>query len=76
MKKKIFLSWILFMIVTMCYAQTITITGQVIDDDTEEAMPFCNVFVSGSNTGVLTDIDGNYTIQFDASIGDTLVTKS
>ncbi|MCH2023798.1 MAG: DUF5686 and carboxypeptidase regulatory-like domain-containing protein [Saprospiraceae bacterium] len=76
MKKKIFLSWILFMIVTMCYAQTITITGQVIDDDTEEAMPFCNVFVSGSNTGVLTDIDGNYTIQFDASIGDTLVTNS
>ncbi|WMX14053.1 MULTISPECIES: DUF5686 and carboxypeptidase-like regulatory domain-containing protein [unclassified Aureispira] len=61
---------------TLNFAQTITITGSVIDDDTEEAMPFCNVYVYGTSTGVTTDIDGNYIIQFDISEGDTLATNS
>ena len=76
MNKQILLSCLLFLLVTLCHAQTIKITGHVIDDDTEEAMPFCNVFVLGTNTGVLTDIDGNYFIEVDISFADSLATSS
>lgn len=61
---------------TLLASQTITITGSVIDDDTEEAMPFCNVYVLGTSTGVTSDIDGNYTISFDPAVGDSLATNS
>lgn len=76
MKYTTLLLYILLLCTTTSFAQTITITGSVIDDDTEEAMPFCNVYVLGTSTGVTTDIDGNYTIIFDASEGDTLATNS
>ncbi len=58
------------------FAQDITITGSVIDDDTEEAMPFCSVYVLGTNNGVTTDIDGNYTITLKPDEGDSLATNS
>ena len=66
----------LFFALTSLYAQNITITGSVIDDDTEEAMPFCNVYVLGTNNGVTTDIDGNYTIIVQPDQGDSLATNS
>jgi hypothetical protein len=75
--KNIILTFSLFLFFsTINFAQSITITGVVIDDDTEEAMPFCNVYVYGTSNGVTTDIDGNYSIQFDLSEGDTLATNS
>ena len=40
---------------------TKTVTGIVLDDQ-NETMPGVNVVVKGSNTGVVTDIDGNYSI--------------
>lgn len=71
----LFLIFYLFTITSVC-AQTITITGTVIDDDTEEAMPFCSVYILGTNNGVTTDIDGNYTITLQATEGDTIATNS
>ena len=60
------------------HAQTdrLTITGSVVDDDTQEPMPFCNVYVWGTSTGVTTDIDGNYTISISPDEGDSLATNS
>ncbi|MFK7798307.1 MAG: DUF5686 family protein [Aureispira sp.] len=66
----------LFFALTALYAQGITITGSVIDDDTEEAMPFCNVYVLGTNNGVTTDIDGNYTLLLQPDQGDSIATNS
>ncbi len=62
--------------INICHSQTIKITGQVIDDDTEESMPFCGVFIYGTSNGVLTDIDGYYVIEFDASSGDSIASNS
>ena len=51
------------LISAVTHAQTITFTGQVIDDDTEEGIPFCSVFLDAeSPLGVTTDVDGIYTI--------------
>lgn len=72
----LFLTIGFFLTLSTLFAQTITITGSVIDDDTEEAMPFCSVYVLGTNNGVTTDIDGNYTLTMQADQGDTLATNS
>lgn len=38
------------------------IIGKVIDQEFNETMPFANVLVKGTNIGVTTDFDGNYSI--------------
>ncbi len=47
------------------------ITGRVVDEATDEPLIGASVLVEGTNTGTVTDIDGNYTIV--ASDGDNLV---
>ena len=39
-----------------------TVTGQVIDAETGESLPGVNIIVEGTNIGVVTDFDGEYTI--------------
>lgn len=51
-------------------AQTVKVTGQVVDDKNEPVIG-AYVKVKGSNKGAVTDIDGNYTI--DADKNATLV---
>lgn len=51
-------------------AQAITVKGQVTDADNGTPIIACNVIVKGTNRGILTDFDGNYTIQ--AQKGETL----
>lgn len=47
-------------------AQTITITGKVTDKQTEEPLPFANIFVKGNPTlGTTSDYEGNFTITLD-----------
>lgn len=46
--------------------QSITITGKVVDKQTEEALPFANVYIKGKpTTGITTDYEGNYTLTID-----------
>ena len=57
----------------LSWAQEITITGTIIDDDTEEAIPFANIYVQGAtHIGIMADLDGNYTITIDQTAGDSL----
>lgn len=51
-------------------AQTVKVTGQVVDDKNEPVIG-AYVKVKGSDKGAVTDIDGNYTI--DADKNATLV---
>ncbi len=44
------------------FAQQITVSG-IVTDDTEEPLPGVSVVIKGHKTGVMTDIDGNYTIK-------------
>lgn len=43
----------------------VQISGKVTDADTEEALPFTNVFVEGTTIGTTTDIDGNYSLKIE-----------
>lgn len=60
-----------FMVMLMCWqmtqAQQRTVTGKVIDSETQEEMPFVNVIVKGTVTGIVTDIDGTFSISVNSS---------
>ena len=57
-------------------AQTITLTGTVLDDDTGEPVPFANVYLLPANTGTAADFDGHYAISFPSGTVDTLVVSA
>ena len=39
------------------------ITGQVLDGDTDEPLPGVSILVEGTSTGVVTDLNGNYSLE-------------
>lgn len=45
------------------HAQNITVRGKVTDAETGIALPGVNVVLKGTTSGVITDINGNYTIE-------------
>ncbi|MEX0981089.1 MAG: TonB-dependent receptor [Bacteroidales bacterium] len=58
----------LIMLALLLQAQTTsgqqrTITGKVTADDTGESLPSVNVVIKGTTTGVISDFDGNYSIE-------------
>ncbi len=61
MKTNLIIS-LLLLITTTTFAQSLTITGRVIDNDTEEGVPFCNIFIEGEGIGATSDFDGYYTL--------------
>ena len=68
---KLFIMMILFMSTCLSlHAQEKTITGVVVSEESGP-LPGVNVLIKGTNTGVLTDFDGNYSIN--ASVGDIIV---
>lgn len=48
--------------VTNVLAQQATIRGRVFDAVSNEPLPFVNVVVAGTNSGTITDLDGNFQI--------------
>ncbi len=59
---------ILLLVVVVCLgaqagvAQSFTIHGKVVDADTQEGIPFCNVYFEGTTLGVSSELDGTYEI--------------
>ncbi|MBW8244496.1 TonB-dependent receptor [Muricauda oceani] len=64
------LTWIVLLCTVYGYSQTKTVTGTV--SDNMGPMPGVNVLVKGTTNGVVTDFDGEFTID-DVSNDDTLV---
>ena len=56
-------------------AQT-TISGSVVDSETQETIQEANVIVMGSNTGTATDFDGNFILNTSAELPFTLEISS
>jgi len=46
---------------TMAFAQGFTVTG-VVTDETDEPLPGVNVFIKGTTMGIMTDVDGKFTL--------------
>lgn len=71
MVRKKFISLLLIPLLSLltvvnAFAQQVVVTGQV-TDNSNFGMPGVNVQVKGTTTGVITDIDGNYSITVPSS---------
>ncbi|HKK89678.1 MAG TPA: DUF5686 family protein, partial [Saprospiraceae bacterium] len=61
--------YILFLFIICCcvrhgLTQEERISGRVVDTDTQEGIPYCNVFYPGSTVGVASDFDGYFEIPY------------
>lgn len=64
MKKKLLLLSVLIMgSIAAAISQNRTITGKVISSDDKQPLPAVNVKISGTQTGVQTNLDGQYSIE-------------
>lgn len=63
MKKILSIIFCLLMSITMMMAQTKTVTGRVLSGDDGEPVIGASVVATGTATGTVTDIDGNYSIK-------------
>ncbi len=59
MKSSFITFWILLLSFSV-FAQKATLKGHIEDAVSNEPLPFVNVVVSGSNTGTVTDVNGNF----------------
>ena len=59
---KLFLTVVSVLVVSMAFAQNITVTGTITDSSNGEPIPFASVLVKGSATGVEADLNGKYSI--------------
>jgi len=83
MKKTLFLFFILIAFSISSYAQQATIKGTIFNGTSKETIPGVNVVIN-ENTGVVSDIDGMYSIKVDPGkikvtykyIGFTMVVKT
>ena len=62
---------LLLVIVSNSWAQTTAVSGTVTSSENSEGLPGVSILVKGTSTGVVTDIDGAYSIN--ASAEDVLV---
>ncbi len=62
MKQRIALLFLLLIMGSAVYAQTRSISGQIIDKRTREPLPFLNVVLFGTTIGTMSDDNGIYTL--------------
>ncbi len=67
MRKRIALFLACFLMASLAFAQTTKVTGTVISVEDGEPIPGAKVVVEGTNTGVVTDADGKFTLSVPAS---------
>ncbi|EAZ81301.1 SusC/RagA family TonB-linked outer membrane protein [Algoriphagus machipongonensis] len=75
MKKHLKMVFMLFLFISfstcqLAFAQQARITGKITDAETGEGIPGVSILISGTTTGVVTDLDGTYSIE--ASPSDVL----
>lgn len=70
---RLHLSVVLFFISTALWAQKTQVSGKVTDAGSGEALPFVNVYFTGTTIGVTTDFDGFYTLETDKTVDSVSV---
>ncbi len=68
------LFFVLLLSTNVLLAQQRTVTGQVTSQDDGSALPGVNVVIKGTNTGTVTDVDGNYRLEVQS--GDVILVFS
>ena len=61
-KKIIYCNIITLFVPLFLFAQNLSVTGVIKDNETKEPLPGATVVVVGTTQGTISDFDGNYTI--------------
>ncbi len=72
MKNKLLVLFALMFLCNFAYAQERTITGKVTSGEGNSSLPGVSVFIKGTTTGTITNIDGEYSLSV-PNAEDTLV---
>jgi iron complex outermembrane receptor protein len=75
MKRNLFILFALNFSWSVAFAQTGTITGKVVDEDSGEPLTGANVLIKDTSKGTVTDIDGRFIID-DILAGPTTIVVS
>lgn len=62
MNKNLLIYLCLMFLCLQAYAQTGAVTGKILDEETNEALIGANVILTGTSTGTVTDLEGNFTL--------------
>lgn len=54
------------------YSQVTKIIGKVVDKESDEPIPFANIYIINTIHGTLTDFEGNYSIEFRETKNDSI----
>lgn len=60
--KKLILTWVCTLLVSVTWAASLTVSGQVKDAANSEPLPGVSIVCKQTNAGTITDLDGNYSI--------------
>ncbi|MEO9894308.1 TonB-dependent receptor [Aurantibacter sp.] len=70
--KKMYFAMVAFLLTTVAFSQG-TITGTVMDGDSNTPLPGASVVVEGTTNGTSTDFDGNFSIEVSKNTGNLVV---
>ncbi len=73
MKNRI--SLLLLMLLAVCTAQAVTVSGTIVDE-TDFPLPGTSVVVTGTTQGTVTDMDGNFSLNVDDAATKTITISS
>lgn len=76
MRNHIFLTFTLCCITSILWAQTRQITGRVLSNEASTAISGASITIKGSSKGVVSDVDGKFSITIPAKGSTTLVFNS
>ncbi|QIA07694.1 SusC/RagA family TonB-linked outer membrane protein [Draconibacterium halophilum] len=57
-----------FFMISSAFAQEVTVTGKVVDNDTKEPLPGVSIVVDGTTKGTITNFDGEYSIDVNTGV--------
>ena len=74
--KRLSLFLLLVLLTPSVWAQApkLTLTGRVLDGETNEPVPFATVFVPGTRMGTTSDVDGHFKLAVEAGVDSLAAT--
>ena len=75
-RQVLFLLVVLSLITGSSFAQSRTVTGKVVDFETNEGLPGANIVQKGTTNGTITDINGSFSLSLEEDGEQTLIISS
>lgn len=72
--KRVIITFLCLLCIVQAYSQSFTISGTIIDGESNEPLIGAGILVKGAGRGTITNIDGKYSLE--VKRGETIIRKS